>query len=152
VSRAALDEAISTVALRWGISGIVGPLGLVEDGQGLGQRIAPRDGAVAEPMTPAMAIGPNDSACAEPRPRRRLSWAELMRRVFALDVLECPVCRGPMKIIAEITQPEVIERFLAALDMPAEHPEIERARPPPQLELSWDGHDDPGIDAMGEGA
>jgi hypothetical protein len=33
-------------------------------------------------------IGLNDSACAEPRPLRRLSWAELMRRVFALDVLE----------------------------------------------------------------
>ena len=51
-----------------------------------------------------------------------------MRRVFSVDVLECPVCQGPMKIIAEITQPEVIERFLAALDLPTEHPEIERAR------------------------
>jgi uncharacterized protein YbaR (Trm112 family) len=102
---------------------------------------------------PAMVIGPSDSACAEPRPRRRLSWAELMCRVFALDVLECPMCRGPMKLIAEITQREVIERFLAALDLPAEHPEIERARPPPQLELPLDeGHEEPSIDAMDEGA
>ena len=66
------------------------------------------------------------------RPRRRMTWAELMRRVFALDVLGCPVCQGPMKIIAESTQPEIIERFLAALDLPTKHPELERARPPPQ--------------------
>lgn len=76
---------------------------------------------------PVMAIGSHDSVCTEVRQRSRLSWAELMRRVFALDVLECPVCRGPMKIIADITQPKIIERFLAALDLPAEHPEIERA-------------------------
>jgi uncharacterized protein YbaR (Trm112 family) len=35
---------------------------------------------------------------------------------FALDVPACPVCRGAMKIIAEITQREVTERFLAALE------------------------------------
>lgn len=94
-----------------------------------------------------------DSVCAEPRRRRRLTWAELLRRVFSLDVLECPVCRGPMKIIAEMTQPEVIDRFLAALDLPVECPEIARARPPPQLELPLDhGHEDPSIDAMDEGA
>jgi hypothetical protein len=58
-----------------------------------------------------------------------------------------------MTIIAEITQPEVIERFLAALDLPVEHPEIERARPPPQLELSWDeACENPGIEATAEGA
>jgi hypothetical protein len=58
-----------------------------------------------------------------------------------------------MKIIAEITQPEVIERFLAALDLPAEHPESDRARPPPKLELPLDeGYDEPHIEAMDEGA
>ena len=69
--------------------------------------------------------------------RPRMTWAELMKRVFALDVLECPICRGSMKIIAEITQPSVIRRFLAALDLPSEPPEIEPARPPPQMELDW---------------
>jgi hypothetical protein len=110
-------------------------------------------GAVAEPMKPVMVLGSRDWACTEPRPRRRLTWAELMRRVFSLDVLECPVCQGPMKIIAEITQPEVIERFLAALDLPTKHPEIERARPPPQLELPLDEtYGEPRIEAMDEGA
>ncbi|MCX4239100.1 transposase [Paraliomyxa miuraensis] len=153
VSRATLDEAVSITVPRRGISGIVGPIGIVESGRAPGRRTASRDGAVAEPMRPAMVIGLHDSACAEPRPRRRSSWAELMHRVFALDVLECPVCRGRMKIIAEITQPEVIERFLAALDLPIEPAEIGRARPPPQLELPLDEWPEQlGIDAMGEGA
>ena len=30
------------------------------------------------------------------------SWADLMRRVFAVDVLECPRCKGPMKLIAAL--------------------------------------------------
>ncbi|MEX1364783.1 MAG: hypothetical protein AB1Z98_16775 [Nannocystaceae bacterium] len=62
-------------------------------------------------------------------------------RPFALDVLECPECRGPMKIIAAIREPKVIRSFLAALDLPTEIPKVERSRPPPQLELDWD--DDP---------
>lgn len=69
--------------------------------------------------------------------RRRMSWAELMKRVFDLDVLECPVCRGPMKIIAEITDPKVIKQFLAAMDLPTEMPEVDRARPPPQMDFGW---------------
>jgi hypothetical protein len=32
---------------------------------------------------------------------RRLAWAELMTRVFAIDVLECPRCRGPMRLAVE---------------------------------------------------
>jgi len=59
-----------------------------------------------------------------------MSWAELMKRVFDLDVLQCPVCRGPMKVIAEITEPKVIKQFLAAMDLPTEMPEVDRARPP----------------------
>ena len=153
VSRAELDDAVSTVEPRWGISGIVGPLGLAGGEREPTPPTTPREGNVAGPMKPVMVLGPRDSACTEPRPRRRLTWAELMRRVFTLDVLKCPVCRGPMKIIAEITQPEVIARFLAALDLPAEHPEIERARPPPQLELPLNETcEEPRIEVMDEGA
>ncbi|MCX4239250.1 hypothetical protein OEB96_01395 [Paraliomyxa miuraensis] len=47
----------------------------------------------------------------------------------------------------------MIERFLAALDLHVVPPEIERARPPPQLELPLDEeHEQLGIDAMDEGA
>ena len=39
---------------------------------------------------------------------RRLSWAELMERVFAADVLECPRCRGRRRVISVITDPAVL--------------------------------------------
>ena len=39
-----------------------------------------------------------------PRPRN-YCWAELMRRVFAVDLFECPRCSGPMRILAEIPKP-----------------------------------------------
>ena len=68
-----------------------------------------------------------------------MSWAELMKRVFTLDVLECPDCHGRMKIIAAITEPKVIRPFLAALDLPTDVPSVERSRPPPQLDLDWSG-------------
>jgi len=47
----------------------------------------------------------------ELRPQR-MSWAELMKRVFELDVLECPECKGRMKVISTITDPEVVRKFL----------------------------------------
>ena len=42
-----------------------------------------------------------------------------------------------MKIIAEITEPKVIKQFLATMDLPTEMPEVDRARPPPQLDFDW---------------
>ena len=56
-----------------------------------------------------------------------------MKRVFELDVLDCPACHGPMKLTAKLTAPKVIERLLAAMDLPTEMPEMSVARPPPQL-------------------
>ena len=54
-----------------------------------------------------MAVGSADMAGGPLRvPRaRRLSWAELMQRVFAADVLECSRCHGRMRIVAMIDQP-----------------------------------------------
>ena len=42
-----------------------------------------------------------------------------MRRVFAIDVLECPQCRGPMKILAAIQSPEAIRKILDRLGLPS---------------------------------
>jgi hypothetical protein len=43
----------------------------------------------------------------------RLRWAELLRRIFEVDPLACPHCRGLMRIVAVITDPAVIARILA---------------------------------------
>lgn len=56
------------------------------------------------------------SSAATGRCRRRvLPWAELMRRVFMVDVLMCQACGGSMTIISVLTDPEVVEPFLVCL-------------------------------------
>ena len=42
--------------------------------------------------------------------RRRYSWAELLRRVFLIDVLVCPHCGGRRRLLAAIHDPESIRR------------------------------------------
>ena len=59
---------------------------------------------------------------------RRLAWAELMKRVFAIDVLECPRCRGPMRILAAIHPPETTSAILACMDLPVRAPPLAPAR------------------------
>ncbi len=59
----------------------------------------------------------------EPTTRpRRLAWAELLRRVFAVDVLECPRCGGRMRLLAAIHPPEATQAILECLDLPARAP------------------------------
>jgi hypothetical protein len=62
----------------------------------------------------------------------RHPWAELMQRVFALDVLRCP-CGGRRKILAAITEARVIRAILAALGLPTEAPAVPAARGPPGM-------------------
>jgi hypothetical protein len=43
----------------------------------------------------------------------RWSWARLLKRVFAIAMATCPFCRqGSLRIIAVITQAEVIKKIL----------------------------------------
>lgn len=43
---------------------------------------------------------------------RAIPWAELLRRVFAIDILKCENCGGDMKIIAIIPASEASEAIL----------------------------------------
>jgi len=65
----------------------------------------------------------------------RLPWAALLKRVFLVDVLECPKCKGRMKILAAVTAPASVRRVLESLGLPSEAPRPQPARPPPQAEL-----------------
>jgi hypothetical protein len=57
------------------------------------------------------------------------SWARLLKRVFALDMARCPFCqRGSLRIIAAITQGEVIRKILRHLKLAVDTPPIARAR------------------------
>jgi len=47
---------------------------------------------------------------------RRLSWAQLLRRVFAVEAFQCE-CGGRMRILAAIDQPEVARAILDCLGL-----------------------------------
>ena len=53
---------------------------------------------------------------------RRLGWAELLRRVFAIDVLECPRCGARMRWLSVVHPPEATRAILECLDLPARAP------------------------------
>jgi hypothetical protein len=63
--------------------------------------------------------------------RRRYTWAELMKRVFHLDVLTCPHCGNPRRLIALLTDPHVVRDILACLGLPTDPPPIHPPRWPP---------------------
>ena len=58
---------------------------------------------------------------------RNYSWAELLHRVFSIDVLECPKCSGRMRILAAINPPEAIRKILDCLGIPSRAPPIAAA-------------------------
>ena len=68
---------------------------------------------------------------------QRLAWAQLLARVFAVDVTLCPSCGGRMHWVAALTDPGSIRTYLTGVGLPADPPVIAPARPPPQLELEF---------------
>ena len=76
-----------------------------------------------------------DSPVPAPPRARRLSWSALMQRVFVRDVLECPSCRGRMRVIAAIEQPEIVAAILGSLGLASRAPPAAKAR---QAELFCD--------------
>jgi len=65
------------------------------------------------------------------RKRKHYTWAELMKRVFEIDVLRCPFCHSRRKLIAQITETPVIRAFLASLGLTSDPPELKPALWPP---------------------
>ena len=47
--------------------------------------------------------------------QRVMSWAQRLRRVFAIDIETCRQCGGHLRVIASIEAPAVIERILEHL-------------------------------------
>jgi len=66
--------------------------------------------------------GPSEMAI-EPVPAStRLNWAELLKRVFAIDMTSCAHCGAPVTLIATIEEPTVIAKILAHLGLPTNAP------------------------------
>jgi hypothetical protein len=54
--------------------------------------------------------------------RARMNWAQLLKRVFAIDLTTCPQCGGPLTILAAIEDPAVIVKILTHLGLPTRAP------------------------------
>jgi len=66
-------------------------------------------------------------------PRRRLPWAQLLRRVLQIDGLACPRCSSPrqsvpMVVLAFLSDPEVVGKILRHLGLPTTVPALAPAR------------------------
>ena len=45
-------------------------------------------------------------------PEATLTWAERLKRVFGIEITTCPHCGGRLRVIADVTDPDAIERIL----------------------------------------
>lgn len=86
-------------------------------------RIAPPR---APPQTP-----PVEGQAPKRRKGSSFAWAELLRRTFGLDVLACEKCKGRMKLVALVTDPKSVTRYLAAAGELVEVPDRSPSRGPP---------------------
>jgi hypothetical protein len=100
-------------------------------------------GSKSRPRTPVAATlgssssAPEDRRSPEPAPPPhpdrppRLPWADLLKRVWELDVRTCSRCGGKMQILAYLTGVAVIARILDHLGLPSRPPPRGPPRPRP---------------------
>ena len=65
------------------------------------------------------------------QPRAPLSWAQRLKRVFAIDIETCPDCGGKLRVIASIEEPWLIARILGHVRVRDEHTTTAARAPPP---------------------
>ena len=80
-------------------------------------RVVAHGRVAAAPTALAPALVPGAEAPKMPSGSRAWSWAALMHRAFAIDVLQCPHCGGRLRLIATLHDPAVIGTVLAPLGM-----------------------------------
>jgi len=86
-------------------------------------RAAPESAASTAPLT----AGP-EGTLVKSSPRA-WSWAALLHRAFAVDVLACPHCGGRLRLIATLHDLVVIRKLLAHLGMARSGPSPGPASP-----------------------
>ena len=73
-------------------------------------QVVPQEPEQPEPPTQVTPPAECEATCAHHRPVR-LSWAKLMKRVFEINMAQCPNCGGELKIIAATLEQPVIENL-----------------------------------------
>jgi hypothetical protein len=77
------------------------------------------------PAQPAPAELPahDGDAAKPPGGSRYIPWAELLRRTWGIDVLECHTCRGRLRLIALVKTETTIKKILGGMGLPTEPPQ-----------------------------
>lgn len=70
-----------------------------------------RKASAAAPTTRPCSSKESRSDCHDP-PTAPLTWAERLKRVFEIDINLCPLCGGRLRVIADITDPDLIRKIL----------------------------------------
>jgi hypothetical protein len=95
------------------------------------------DPSASQAAGAAPAPGPAQQAApGSTRPPRRLPWADLLKRVFGIEALQCE-CGESMRVIAAITEPAVAKRILECMRLPPRAPPLEPARTPDFAADPW---------------
>jgi hypothetical protein len=69
--------------------------------------------------------------------RRRISWAQLIRKVFEVDPMLCPFCEAKLQVLSFTLELGAIRRFLVSIDCESQEPEP-LGHSPPQEELLFE--------------
>ncbi len=88
------------------------------------KRIAPEPPAVPAPAPQAKDQRPKRAGTYRP-------WADLLKRTFGLDVLACKRCGGRMRLLAMVTEPASVVRYLARIGESSDVPVRSPSRGPP---------------------
>jgi len=89
------------------------------------EQAAPSASGALAAAAPFMAIPP-----AVAKAPTRIPWAELLERVFRIDVLNCERCGGRMTVLAFLTERASVKKVLEHLGLPTTGPPIAKARDP----------------------
>ena len=103
---------------------------IVPEGRDPAETVPRHAGCSSDPASPVpQREAPTVPAGGRPPRLRNYSWAQLMRRVWAVDVLECSECHGRMRILAAIHSAEAIRAILDCLGLPPRAPPVAAAAP-----------------------
>jgi len=86
-----------------------------------------RSDVVPEPTEPAPAPTEQDKP---KNTSRYISWSELLRRTFGIEIL-CTKCKSQLRLIALIKTEDIAKKILTAMHLPVDIPQLRPARPPP---------------------
>jgi hypothetical protein len=115
---------------------IVRYYGVLAPASSLRRYIVPKDISGIEPAHPgclpkAVTLTTEEPGTKSNRSKKpkNYSWAQLLKRVFEVDVLICPRCGSKMKVLCAIHPPDAKQKILTCLGLPSRAPPIAPAKP-----------------------